>query len=137
MRSLSLVSILAAAGCSMGGAKKSYVASPEMTGGMPSPGYMIAEEAQPQAVNTEDYTDYGKNPEKDVFQMWTKNWVDEQGMIEAELGPWPGMDIAHVPFEQALFYACRDADALIRLRPLLLAMRERVRDYPQEEWLVA
>ena len=91
----------------------------------------------PQGMNTKlkrFFTDFGKNADKDVFQMWEKNWEDEQAMIEAKLGPWPGWDIAFVRFEDVLHYACRDADATIRLWPLLLAMRERVRDFAQEEW---
>jgi hypothetical protein len=43
---------------------------------------------KPQSMNTKlkrFFTDYGKNPDKDVFQMWTKNWVNEQTLIEAEM----------------------------------------------------
>jgi uracil-DNA glycosylase family 4 len=95
---------------------------------------------KPQSLNTKlkrFFTDFGKNPEKDVFQMWTKNWADMQDRIEAELGPWPGLDVADAPFEEVLPYACRDADALGRLWPKLLEMRRRVRKYPQERWRVA
>jgi hypothetical protein len=55
-------------------------------------------------------------------------------MIEEKMGPWPGLDIAHVPFEKTLFYACRDVDALIRLWPLIEWMRSRVGQVPQERW---
>lgn len=92
---------------------------------------------KPQGMNTKlkrFFTDYGKNPDKDVFQMWEKNWVEEQAMMEAELGEWPGMDIAHAPFHEALYYACRDSDALYRLDPVLARMRRRVRRFPQEQW---
>jgi len=94
----------------------------------------------PQGMNTKlkrFFTDYGKNPEKDVFNMWESNWTDAQAMIEERCGPWPGVDIAHVPFEEALYYSCRDSDALIRLYPVLLKMRERVRMFPQEQWRAA
>ena len=92
---------------------------------------------RPQSMNTKlkrFFTDYSKNPDKDVFNMWEENWVDEQQMIEEKLGPWPGKDIAHVPFNEMLYYACRDADALIRLIPILKAMRRVVRFEPQEKW---
>lgn len=92
---------------------------------------------RPQGMNTKlkrFFTDYRKDPEKDVFNMWEKNWVEEQTMIEMELGPWPGLDIAHVPFPEVLRYACRDPDATLRLYPILRAMQRQVRRLPQERW---
>lgn len=92
---------------------------------------------KPQSMNTKlkrFFTDYSKNPAKDIFEMWTKNWVAQQSMIEAECGEWPGKCISHVPFEQTLHYACRDADALLRLWPVLKAMSRQVRHYSQEQW---
>lgn len=94
---------------------------------------------KPQSMNTKlkrFFTDYGKNPEKDVFLTW-ENWAESQAMIESEIGHWPGMCISHVPFAKVLHYACRDADALIRLCPVLQAMKARVRKFPQSEWRVA
>lgn len=94
----------------------------------------------PQGMNTKlkrFFTDYGKNPDKDVFGMWEKNWEAEQEMLEEKFGPWPGKCISHVPFEKTLFYACRDADALIRLWPLLQWMKARVRHTTQEHWRAA
>lgn len=95
---------------------------------------------KPQGMNTKlkrFFTDYAKNPEKDVFKMFEDNWQEEQPMLEAELGPFPGLDIAHVPFEEALYYACRDPDATLRLYPILRAMQKRVRKYSQEQWRAA
>lgn len=95
---------------------------------------------KPQSMSTKFkrfFTDYGKNPEKDVFAMWTDNWVAQQSMIEAECGEWPGKCISHVPFEQVLFYACRDADALLRLWPVIQHMTARVRHVSQEHWRAA
>lgn len=92
---------------------------------------------KPQGMTTKlkrFFTDYGKNPEKNVFEMWEKNWTDAHTMIEERLGPWPGMDIAHVPFDEMLYYACRDADALGRVWPVLQHMRSRVRKLKQERW---
>jgi Ca-activated chloride channel homolog len=80
MRAFSYLSLVAAVGgCAMGGSKKSArLAAPphEMAvAGVPSPGYPImAAEPQATAANTEDYTDYGKNPwmmtEKDRFSTF-------------------------------------------------------------------
>lgn len=92
---------------------------------------------RPQGMNTKlkrFFTDYGKNPDKDVFAMWHDNWGDSHAMLEHQLGEWPGMCISHVPFEEVLYYACRDADALIRLWPLLRRMNSQVRHYSQEHW---
>lgn len=92
---------------------------------------------KPQGMNTKlkrFFTDHGKNPDKDVFAMWTDNWVKQQAQIEAECGEWPGMCISHVPFEEAKYYACRDADALGRLWPRIQHMAARVRHVSQEHW---
>lgn len=91
---------------------------------------------KPQAMSTKlkrFFTDLGNNPNKDVFTSWD-NWEDSHAMIEAELGPWPGKDIRHVPFDKALWYACRDSDATLRLWPVLQRMTRRVRKTLQEGW---
>ncbi len=82
------------------------------------------------------FTDLRKNPKKDVFEAW-ENWESHWAEIEAKAGPWPGMSIEHAPFNQVLAYACRDADALRRLHPVLLQMRSQVRKRPQQEWRAA
>lgn len=92
---------------------------------------------KPQSMSTKlkrFFTDWNKNPDKDIFQMWTENWVAEQAMVEDVCGPWPGKDIVHVPFDRLLYYACRDADATIRLDKVLDRMKQRVRKGPQETW---
>lgn len=84
------------------------------------------------------FTDFAKDPEnKDVFKMWTENWIEHQSMMEERLGPWPGSDIAHVPFDEALYYACRDADAGLRLKTVLRNMRSKVRKLSQDKWRTA
>lgn len=93
----------------------------------------------PQSLNTKlkrFFTDYGTDPEKDVFLAWD-NWADAHAMVEAELGPFPGICISHVPFDEVVFYACRDADVLIRLWPIIRRMQARVRKFPQQEWRVS
>lgn len=92
-----------------------------------------------QGLNTKlkrFFTDFANNPAKDIFKTWD-NWGPSQPMIEERLGPWPGKDIRHVPFEDVLHYACRDVDALIRLWPILKGMGHRVRKFSQENWRVA
>lgn len=92
---------------------------------------------QPQSMKTKlkrFFTDYFKAPDtKDVFAAWG-NWEDRHGEIEATCGPWPGKCITHVPFEDALFYACRDADALLRLWGVIQRVRRDVRKRPQQDW---
>lgn len=92
---------------------------------------------RPQSMKTKlkrFFTDYRNNEEKDVFKMWEKNWVEEQGAIEEKCGEWPGKCITHVPFDEALFYACRDSDALIRYWDILRRMPAHVRHYSQDHW---
>lgn len=92
---------------------------------------------KPQGMNTKFkrfFTDCRKNPEKDIFSIWDA-WPQQQ--IEAVCGEWPGLCISHVPFEKTLFYACRDADATLRLWPILQKMARVVRRLSQENWRTA
>lgn len=94
---------------------------------------------KPQGMNTKlkrFFTDVEKGREKDVFKAW-ENWEAHHAQVEAELGEYPGMCISHVPFQQVIHYACRDADALIRLWPILKRMSHQVRKHPQEKWRAA
>lgn len=94
-------------------------------------------EYKPQSMTTKlkrFFTDYTKSPTtKNVFEAWD-NWEDSHALIEERLGPWPGLDINHVPFEEVLPYACRDADALIRLWPVIQKMSTLTRRYAHELW---
>ncbi len=93
---------------------------------------------RPQSFGTKlkrFFTDHSKNPDKDPFEMWTKNWVEQHQAVQEKMGrPWPGKCVSHVPFEEVLMYATRDADALVRLWPVLQYMTSRVRKRPQERW---
>jgi uracil-DNA glycosylase family 4 len=95
---------------------------------------------KPHSMNTKlkrFFTDYHKNPDKDVFKMFEENWVEEQAMIESEIGPYPGKCISHVPFDKVLHYACRDADATLRLYHVLRKMKANVRHFSQDRWRAA
>lgn len=81
------------------------------------------------------FTDCRKNPDKDVFEMWD-TWEDAQERMVEELGPYPEMDIRHVPFDLLLFYACRDSDATLRIWPLMEYMKSQIDGQPQENWQV-
>lgn len=94
---------------------------------------------KPQSFRTKlkrFWTDYSKAPDtKDVFEMWTKNWEDVQGMVEERIGrQWPGKCISYAPFDEVLWYACRDSDVLLRLWPTLKRRRSLVRKLPQYKW---
>ena len=65
----SVVSLLASCGAAKSPMR---LASPEMTAGAVAPGYP----EEPSAANTEDYTDYGKNP-----------WVDRRRRIGSRRSP--------------------------------------------------
>jgi hypothetical protein len=94
-------------------------------------------EYKPQSMKTKlkrFFTDYIKDPTRSVFDAWD-NWEDSQKMIEEKMGyPYPGMCISHVPLPEIISYACKDADATIRLYSRLNYMSKRVRRYSQEYW---
>lgn len=53
-----------------------------------------------------------------------KRWLtiernEGRGMVEDLLGKMPSGDLSDIPFDTALFYACRDPDAVIRIYPHL------------------
>lgn len=53
-------------------------------------------------------------------QRWMTIELDEgRGMVEEKLGEMPMGDLRGVPFELALWYACRDPDATLRIYPHL------------------
>ena len=82
------------------------------------------------------FTYLDKNPDKDPFAAW-ENWESDWDMIQERLGPWPGKCISHAwedDRDSVIWYACRDADALVRLEPRLMQMRQRVRQTTQEHW---
>lgn len=94
---------------------------------------------QPQSLNTKlkrFFTDYKKNPDKDVFKMMEENWAEWQPMIEEEMGElYPGMCISHAPFDVALYYACRDSDATRRYYlDVILPVTRMVRKFSPERW---
>ncbi len=91
---------------------------------------------QPHGMNTKFktfFTNLRKSPDKDVFKAW-ENWEGEHAAIEEKLGKWPGLCISHVPFEKALYYACRDPDATLRLWHLIQKIERQVRRSTQEKW---
>ena len=82
------------------------------------------------------WTKYAKSPEMNVFEQWEKNWEEHQEEVEAVQGPWPGKCISYCPFDKVLHYACRDADATLRLWPIIRHMERRVRRTTQERWAI-
>jgi hypothetical protein len=91
---------------------------------------------KPQSISTKlkrFFTDVRNNPAKDIFAAWD-NWEDEHSMIEEVMGPWPGKDIRYAPFDKVLRYACRDADATLRLWYREQQMTRQVRRTTQERW---
>lgn len=91
---------------------------------------------RPQKLETKlkrFFTDYEKNPAKDIFKTW-ENWEVHHKVVQERMGPYPGKCISYVPYEDRLYYSCRDADATLRLAPVLEHMKRRVRKFPQEKW---
>lgn len=63
--------------------------------------------------------DFGKNPETDLWERWQKIPEEERSVVTSiEDGiPWPMPEssLADIPFGAAVQYACRDADATLRV----------------------
>lgn len=93
---------------------------------------------KPQSMTTKMkrfWTDYNKNPDgKDPIEIWD-SWGPSHARIEERLGPWPGLDIAHVPEDKSFYYAMRDSDGDLRLWPVMEHMKERaMTGENQERW---
>jgi DNA polymerase I-like protein with 3'-5' exonuclease and polymerase domains len=58
---------------------------------------------------------------KDPYRRWMDQPQEMRDMAEEFLGPFNSATIADVPFEHSLYYACRDADATLRIYPKLKA----------------
>jgi uracil-DNA glycosylase family 4 len=71
---------------------------------------------------TRALNDSGKG-EVNLRERWTK--MDGTEVVESALGPMPGADLRDVPEEEAITYACRDADATRRIYPIL---KHRIKD---------
>ena len=95
---------------------------------------------KPQGFNAKIrrfFNDLEKNPAKNIYEMWTKNWSVNQGEIQERMGEWPGKCISYAAeddWASTLKYACRDADATLRLYPILMRMQHNVRRTVQEHW---
>jgi uracil-DNA glycosylase family 4 len=98
---------------------------------------------QPHSMSTKlktFFTYWNKDNTKCPFEAWD-NWEDSHALLNAgmdeEYGHWPGKCITHAAEdkpEEVIRYACRDADALLRLWPRLQHMERRMRKVPQEQW---
>lgn len=95
---------------------------------------------KPQGFNAKlkrFFGDFTKNPEKDIFEMWKKNWKAEHDIVQDRMGEWPGKCISYAAADnwpKTLRYAARDSDAVLRLYPILLKMQRNVRKTVQENW---
>jgi uracil-DNA glycosylase family 4 len=55
----------------------------------------------------------------DPIKRWDKVSAEERAVVEAVIGTMPRPSIAQVPFEEAVWYACRDSDATLRIKPVI------------------
>jgi hypothetical protein len=86
---------------------------------------------KPQGLNTKlkrMMTDFGKKPDLEVFTKRWKEWSDEEKAPAIEqFGDMPRPSVTMVPMNELLGYACRDADATLRIYPILKYLRSLVR----------
>jgi uracil-DNA glycosylase family 4 len=71
--------------------------------------------------------DFDKSP-YDLRERWNK--MEGTEVVEAQLGPMPGVDLRDVEEQDALTYACKDADATRRIYPIL---KKRIEDEGLQE----
>ena len=85
---------------------------------------------RPQGLNTKLkrlITDFEKKPVYKTLKRWN-DWSDEEKLpVLARHGSMPRPSIRFVPLDKALFYACRDADATLRVRNRLARMARFIR----------
>ena len=72
-------------------------------------------------------TDFEKDPTLDLQARWKK--MEGTGIVEKEMGPMPDADLRDVPEQEALTYACRDADATRHIYPVL---KDRIKEAGME-----
>ncbi|KKL21558.1 hypothetical protein LCGC14_2444260, partial [marine sediment metagenome] len=69
--------------------------------------------------------DIEKNPEVDPYVRWNKIKPEEgRSAVEAEFGIMHEGYLSDIPWDKAEFYSARDADATIRILPILMQMIE-------------
>lgn len=92
---------------------------------------------KPQSLRTKLrslFTRLNKGGEVDLFKVWD-TWEMHQKEMEDRLGPYPGLDVRHCPESEILTYAVRDADATLRLWPVLAKMKlAAMSGKLQEQW---
>lgn len=59
--------------------------------------------------------DLADNPDTNLWDRWRGIPEEERAIVEDVLGAMPESSLANIPFEQAIDYACRDADATLRV----------------------
>jgi len=66
------------------------------------------------------------NSSVDPYKRWITIEQVERNIVESVLGPMPMSTIADIPYQEAVEYACRDADVTMRIYRKLLP---RIREY--------
>lgn len=74
---------------------------------------------QPIAKKADKITLDTLTKDADPRDRWTKIPDTEKAKVEEDLGPMLEGTLADIPFDAALYYACRDADATARIYPYL------------------
>jgi len=59
--------------------------------------------------------DFGKDDTTDLWDRWRNIPAEERAVVEDVLGAMPESSLADIPFEDALSYSARDADATLRV----------------------
>lgn len=90
----------------------------------------VARPKQPQAIKTRlesilaAYVDSKRT--LDIYERWSDTEPVSKAMVEDVVGPLTRGSLADAPLDVATRYACRDADAVSRLVPIMRAELERL-----------
>jgi len=81
-------------------------------------GCLVTKNKKPWHISrkiTKMLDDYGKDDNTDLWDRWQNIPEEERAVVEGVLEAMPESSLADIPFEQAVQYASRDADATLRV----------------------
>lgn len=100
-----------------------------VTGWNNKKGEMVTRQTKPWNIRRKAggmIKDFEASPDTDLWDRWRHIPSAERALVEEVLGPMPEASLSDIPFEQAVAYAVRDADATLRVYLKLERMVEKL-----------
>ncbi len=88
-------------------------------------GCLVTKNKKPWHISrkiTKMLDDFGKDDNTDLWDRWQNIPEEERAVVEGVVSAMPESSLADIPLEDAVAYACRDADATLRGHHKLKAM---------------